>query len=162
MCHPCRYAIISHQELVHLNSNPFMKLTKVLNPITLNATLPWNFPVTHFPALFCFLLNIYGHTFVKVFTISQLILSIFQPFCFTVMLFPDAPNITQKTFTFFIIWYIIWSYPTSIVFCLHLLMKIKDSILSELFNSLPISSYFRTSCKHHSFQPFSFHSVPFI
>ena len=48
-------------------------------------------------------------------------------------------------------------------------MKMKDSILSKLFNSLLISSYFSTFYKddllqllNHSFQPFSFHSISFI
>ena len=55
---------------------------------------------------------------------------------------------TPKSSTFFSIWYLTWSYPISIEFCVHLLlMKIKDSILSKLFNSLLISSYFSTFCK---------------
>ena len=52
------------------------------------------------------------------------------------MPYHDTPNIIQKSFTFFSIWYIVWSwsYPTPIEFCTHLLMtKIKYSILSELF-----------------------------
>ena len=83
------------------------------------------------------------------------------------MPFHDAPISPPKSFTFFSIWYIIWSYPTSTEFSVHLLLiKVKYSVLSELFNYLFISSYFRTFCKHpslqflnHSFQPFYFHSV---
>ena len=92
---PCRTAAIFHQDLLRLNSNLFMKIGKVLNSITLNAILPWSFPVRQLPALFCYLLNTYDHSFLKVFIISQLILT-FQPFCFLFMPFPDAPNITQN------------------------------------------------------------------
>ena len=103
MCHPCRQAIISHQDLLHLNSKPFMKIVKVLNPIILNVILPFSFPVRHLPALFCYLLNPCIHSFLKVFIISQLICNIFQLFCFSGMPFPN----TQKFFTLFSIWYII-------------------------------------------------------
>ena len=131
--------MISHQDLVYLDSNPFMKNAKVLNSITLNGTLHWNFPVRDLTALFCYLFNSYVHSFLTVFFIYQLVLNIFQPFCFLVMPFPDAPKITLKSFTFFSIWYINWSYPISIEFCVHLLlMKIEDSILSKLFSFLMI------------------------
>ena len=99
----------SHQCLAYLNSNPFMKIAKVLNPITSNTIHPWSFPVRHLPALFRYLLNIYDHAFLTMFFISLLILNIFQPFCFSVMPFPDAPKVNPKSFTFFSIWYITWS-----------------------------------------------------
>ena len=147
-----------------------MKIAKTLNPITLITILPWSFPVRHLPALFRSLLSTYDHSFLTMFIIYQLILNIFEPFCFSVMPFLDAPKITQKSFTFFSIWYINWSYPISIEFCVHLLLfKIKNSILSKLLSSLLISSYFTSFCKHpllqllnHSFQPLSFHSISFI
>ena len=99
-----------------VSSNLFMKIAKVLNVITLNAILSSSFPVRHLPGLFCYLLNTYDQSFLKVFIISHLVLKIFQSFCFLVMPFSDTPNITPKYFAFFIIWYIIWSYPTSIEF----------------------------------------------
>ena len=147
-----------------------MKIAKVLNPITLNVILPCSLPVRHFPALFRYLLSTYDHSFLKAFAISQLILNIFQPFCFSIMPFPDASNITPKSFTFFSIWYLTGSCFISIEFCVHvLLIKIKYSIMSKLFNSLVTSFSFSTFCKHsllqllnHSFQWFSFHSVFFI
>ena len=147
-----------------------MKIAKVLNPITLNAILPWSFPVRYLSALLFYLLETYDHSFLKVFIISQLILKIFQLLCFSVIPFPEAPNITPKSFTFISIWYIIWSYPTSIEFCVHLLLiKIKESFLSKLFNSLLIFFYFSTFYKYpllqllnHSFQPLTFHSISFI
>ena len=168
--HHHHQAIISHEDLVRLNSSPFMKTAKVFNSITLNTIFPWNFPVRHLPALFRYFLNSYHHSFLKVFVISKLILKISQSFCLSFMPFPRLENITPKSFTFFIIWYFIWSYPTSIEFCVHFVfIKIKDSILSELFNSLLISSYFNTFCKNplleflnHSFQPFSSHSISFF
>ena len=92
MFHSCRQAIISLQGLVCLNSDPFMKIAKFLNPVTLNTILPWRFPVRHHPALLRYLLN----TFLKVFIIFQLILN-----TFSVMPFSDAPSITPKYFTFF-------------------------------------------------------------
>ena len=147
-----------------------MKIAKVLNPITLNAILPWSIPVRYLSALLLYLLETYDHSFFKVFIISQLILKIFQLLCFSVIPFPESPNITPKSFTFISIWYIIWSYPTSIEFCVHLLLiKIKESFLSRLFNSLLISFYFSIFFKHpllqllnHSFQPLTFHSISFI
>ena len=120
MFHSCRQAIISHQDLVCLNRDPFMKIAKFLNPVTLNTILPWRFPVRHHPALFRYLLNTYDHSFLKVFIIFQLIFNTFQSFCFSVMPFSDAPSITPKYFTFFSIWCIIWSYPIFIEFCVHL------------------------------------------
>ena len=131
MCHPCGYAIISQQDLVCLNSNLFMKIAKVLDSIILNAIFPSSTPVRHLPALFCYLLNTYDHSFWKVFNISQLILKIY------IMLFPDAPNVTHLKF--FSIWYIILP-PPSLNSGTSFLTKIKDSILSELFNSLLMSS----------------------
>lgn len=119
-----------------------MKIIKVHNPNTLNIFLPWNFPFRHIFALFGYLLNTYDHSFLKVFINSQLILKIFQSSYFSFVPFPNAPDITPKPFNFFTIWYIIWLYFTSIEFhVLLLLIKVKDSILSELFNSLLISSY---------------------
>ena len=102
--------IMSHQERFRLNSNPFMKIAKFLNPITLNAILPGGFLVRLLPTLLCYLLNTYERSFLKVFIISQIILNIFQPFCFSIMLFPDTPNIIPKSVVFFSIWYITWSY----------------------------------------------------
>ena len=151
-----------------------MKIAKVLITITLNGILPWSFPVRHLAALFPYLLNPYDHSFLTAFIISELILNIFQTFCFSSMLFLDAPKITPKSFTFFSIWYITWCYPIYNEFCIHLLLiKIKDSTLSKLFNSLLISSYFRTFYKHpflqllnHSFQTlfsrYTFHLVHLI
>ena len=147
-----------------------MKIAKVLNPITLNTILSWSFPVRHLPALFRYLLVTYDRSFLTVFIISQLIFNIFLPFCFSVMPFPDDPNITPRIFIFFNIWYITWSYPISTEFCINLLLiKIKDSVLSKLFNSLLISSHFSTYCKHpflhllhHSFQNLPFYSISFI
>ena len=81
-----------------------MKIAKVLNPITLNAILPWSFPLRHLPVLFRYLLNTYDHSFLTVFITYQLILNTFQPFWFSVMAFPDAPKVTPKSFTFFSIW----------------------------------------------------------
>ena len=122
-----------------------MNVAKVLNPINLNAIHPWDIPVIHLPALLRYLLNTYDHSLLKVFIISRLILNIFQPFCFSVMPFPDTPNIIQKSFTFFSIWYSILSYIISIGFCLHfLLIKIKDPILFKLLIFLPISFHFST------------------
>ena len=133
-CHP-------HQDLVYLNSSPFMKIAKALDPITLNAILPQSFPVRHLPALFHYPFNIYEHSFLTVFIIYQLILTIFQPFCFLIMSLPDASKITPRSFTFSSIWYINWSHPISVEFCVHLLLiKIEDSILPKLFNSLLIYS----------------------
>ena len=48
-----------------------MKIARVLDPITLNAILPWSFPVRHLPALFRYLLKFYNHSFLKVFIISH-------------------------------------------------------------------------------------------
>ena len=125
-----------------------MKIAKVLNPITLNATLLWGFPVRHLPALLRYLLKNYDHSFLKVLIISQLILNISQSFCFSVMPFPDVRNIIPKSVTFLSIWYLTWSYPVPIDFCIHvLLIKIKDPILPKFFNSLLISSYFSTLYK---------------
>ena len=142
MCHSCRYAIISHQDFVRLNSNPFMKIIRVLNPITWKAIFPCSIPARHLHALFCYLVSTFDHSFLKVFLISQLILDIFQPFCSLVMPFHNAPKTTRKYFTFLSIWYIIWSYPTLIEFCVHLLLiKIKHFVLSRLINSLLISFF---------------------
>ena len=62
----------------------------------MDTILPWSFPVNHVPALFCYLRNTYKHSFLKVFIISDLILNIFKPFCFSVMPFSSTPNITQN------------------------------------------------------------------
>ena len=156
--------------VLFLHSTVRLCIPKVLNPITLNAILPWSFPVRRHYALFRYLLSTYDYSFLTLFIIYQLILNTFQPFCFSVMPFPDAPKIIPKSFTFFSIWYINWSYPKSIEFCVHLpLIKIEDSILSNLFNFLLISSYFSTFCKNsllqlvnHNFQPLSFHPMSFI
>ena len=122
-----------------------MNVAQVLNPINLNAIHPWGIPVRHLPALFRYLLNTYDHSLLKVFIISRLILNNFQPFCFSVMPFPDTPNITQKSFTFFSIWYIFLSYIISIEFCVHLLLiNIKYPILFKLFIFLLISFHFST------------------
>ena len=99
-----------------------MKIAKVLNPVTLNSISVCDFPVRHLPALLHYLLYFYGHFFLKVFIISHPILDVSQPFCFSVMLFHDAPNIIPISFTFCSIWYLIWSYPVSIEFCVHLLL----------------------------------------
>ena len=50
---------LPHQDLIHLNSNPPMKIAKVLNPVTLNTILPWSFPVGHPSTLFHYLLSSY-------------------------------------------------------------------------------------------------------
>ena len=137
MCHPSKYAIISHHNLHRLNNNPFMRIAQVLNPIKLIEIPPR--PVRYLPELFCYVRNIYDYSFLKVFIMSQLILKIFWSFCFSVMSILNTPNITPKAFTFFSIWYIVWSYPTSLLSFLHLALlqiKIKDSILSELSSSL--------------------------
>ena len=85
MCHPCSQAIISHQDLVCLNSNLFMNVAKVFYLRTSNVILPWSFPVKPLPVLFCYLLNTYDHSILKVFIISQPIVNIFQPICFKVL-----------------------------------------------------------------------------
>ena len=96
-------------------------------------------------ALFPYHLNTYDHPFLKMLFVPQLILHIFQPLCLLIMLFLDTPNITPKSSTFLRIWHIIWSYPLSFKFCVNLfLISLKSSILSELFNSLLISSDFST------------------
>ena len=82
MCHPCRLAIISHQDLVCLNRNLFMKIAKVINPVTFNTIFSWSFSVRHLLALFYYFLKTYDNSFLKVFIISQLIFIIFQSFCF--------------------------------------------------------------------------------
>ena len=81
------------------------------------------------------------------------------------MPFSDAPKVIPKSFIFFSICYINWSYPISIEFCVHLfLIKIEDSIFSKLFNSLLISSYFSTFCKYPLLQPLNhtFHLLSFL
>ena len=88
MCHSYKQAIMYHQDLVRLNSSPFMNIAKVPNPIILNAIPLWYFPVRHLPALLHYILNFYGHFFLKVFIISHLILDISQPFCFRLCSFP--------------------------------------------------------------------------
>ena len=65
ICHSCRQAVISHQDFVRLNTNPFMKIAKIFNPITLNAILPWNFPVKYLPFLFCCVLINYDQSFLS-------------------------------------------------------------------------------------------------
>ena len=62
----------------------------------MNAILPCSFSVRHLPELFCYLLNTYDHSFLTVFNIYQLVLNNFQPFCFSVMPFPNALKITPK------------------------------------------------------------------
>ena len=140
-----------------------MKIARALNPINLTAIFPWRFPVSQLFALFHYLIKSYDLSFLKVFMI-------FEPFCFSAKPFPNAPNITPKSVTLFSILYIIWSYPSSFEFCVHLLLiKIKDSTLYQVFRSLLISPYFRTFCNHllvhflnHTIQSFSFLSVSFI
>ena len=135
------------QVACHLPSKSCSSEYQSINSITFNTIFPWSFPVRHVLVLFRYLLNTYHHSFLKVFIICQLILKIFQPFCSSVKPFPDAPNITPKYFTFFSVGYIFGSYLTSIEFCVHLLL-IKDSILSALFSSLLIFSYFLHFLQH--------------
>ena len=69
ICHPCRWAIFSHEDVIHLNSNLLLKIAKVLNPIPLNTILPCSFPAGHLSTLFYHLLYTYDHTFLKIFFI---------------------------------------------------------------------------------------------
>ena len=41
----------------------------------------------------------------------------------------NTPNITLKLFTFFFIWHIVQSYPTSIEFCINIFFRSKSKIL---------------------------------
>ena len=120
--------MISHQVLAYLNSNPFMKIAKVLNPITLNTIHPWSFPVRHLLALFRYLLNTYDHAFLTMFFISLLILNIFSHSASRLCPFPMLQRSPQSLLlssafgTSLGLWYICWSYPISIEFCIHLLL----------------------------------------
>ena len=72
-------------------------------------------------------------------------LGIFQPYFFPNIYDYSFLNITSKTFTFFSIWYINWSYLNSIEFCVHLfLIRIKDSKILFCLNCSNLCSYLLT------------------
>ena len=112
-----------------------------------------------------YLLHTYDHFFLKcVYHFPAHSSRYLSHSAFRLCPFPKLQLLPPKSVSFFSILYIIWSYLTSIEFCINLLLiKINNTKFSELFNSLLISSYFSTFCKHLLLQFFnhSLHSLFF-
>lgn len=133
-----------------------MKIAKIFSPKTLNAILPWNFPVKYLPFLFCCVLINYDQSFLS------------------------FPRSFLKSFSIDLLGYALSQcskcHPKIFYFPQHL----KHHLVLPPFhwflhkplsdqNFLLVSSYLSTSCKrpwiqflNHSFQSFSFHFVSFI
>ena len=122
-----------------------MKITKVLNPITLNAILHWSLPVRHLPALFRYFLRTYDHSFLKVFIFSQHILKIFQLFSFSTVLqispqtlllssaFGTSFSLNTPPLNFAYIFF--WS-KSKILFCLNCSVPCSYLLILALFASI--------------------------